>query len=418
MEAMTLDAALNDQVTERACDLSSSRSLLPLPSQSRRPLSLVKRCVFAMLPLLALLTVVEITARLLARDDTATQRFAQIEQIIVYLGNEPGQSIFEPDPDCFWRLKPNVVLPTDRGPSWGGRMSNSHGLRSREVSIDAARQRLRVLCFGDSSTFAFGVPFADAWPNQLQRLLDVEAPGAVEVLNAGIPGQTTYQGRQRLQRELHKWSPQLAVITFGNNDGWRWDGMSDADHARRFDSVRSLSFLNHSQAWRWLSSRSQQSAQTRATQSQLDWARQATWNYFDPNARWTPRVAVDDFATNLHAMIDACRQQDCRPVLVVWPDRRQLQGEPTWRPPYQAAMRQVAHDAGVPCLDLVPLFEQGGQWAVDRFLPNDVVHLDRAGNEIVSDAVARYVRDVRAESGSIESGSIESEPSHSSHSDR
>ena len=359
----------------------------------RRPIPLGRRCLYAMIPLLVLVTAGEVVARLLVSfDATLPGRFDQIEQIIVFLGNKPGQSIFEPDPACFWRLRPDVILPSEGGPSWSGRMSNSHGMRSREVSVEESQNRTRVLCFGDSSTFAFGVPFDDAWPNQLQRMFDAEAPDAVEVLNAGIPGQTTYQGRQRLKRELEKWKPQLAVITFGNNDGWRWDGLSDQEHARRMMVARVCSNLNVSHGLRWLISLRQQAVQRLSTEVQLDWAKQATVSYFDPNTKWRPRVDVDEFAANLQAMIRECQNVGCRPILVVWPDRRQLQNQPTWRPAYQDAMRNVAHEANVTCLDLVPMFESGGQWAVDRFLPNDVVHLDQVGNEVVSDAVAHVIR--------------------------
>lgn len=372
----------------------SSPQFVSNSSHRRRRLSLAKRITFSLVPVCALLIIGEVVARLLATGPTGTDRFDQIENIIVYLGNKPGESIFEPDPDCFWRLKPNVTLPTDRGAAWGGMMSNSHGHRSREVSLAEAQQRTRVLCFGDSSTFAFGVGFDDAWPNQLQVLLDEELPGNVEVLNAGIPGQTTYQGRQRLDRELTKWQPQLAIITFGNNDGWRWDNRADKDYMRQSDQGDSLAILNHSRAWRWLTSLRQQFAQERSARNQLQWAEKASWNYFDPNNKWTPRVSLDDFADNLRAMIAKCQQHDCRPVLVVWPDQRQLLGHPTWRPPYQEAMRNVAAEAGVECLDLVPLFEQAGDWAVERFIPNDVVHLDRAGNRFVADAVTKYVHAV------------------------
>ncbi len=387
MNATVLDPqAANDIPDEFARPISQASQ------PSRRSISFAKRCVFSLVPLVSLLFVAEISARLLVSESGGGRRFEQIEQIIVHLGNEPGESIFEPDAACFWRLKPNVVFPPDRGAAWGGTMSNSHGMRSREVSVDAASQRLRVLCFGDSSTFGFGVDFVDAWPNQLQQLLDDERPGAVEVLNAGIPGQTTYQGRQRLTRELVKWRPQLAMITFGNNDGWRWDGRTDKEHARRSDGGLNLSILNHSRAWQWLVSCRQQFAGAAATRNELEWAQQATSNYFDPNFRWTPRVSVDDFSANLHAMIAECRQHDCQPILVVWPDQRQLLGQPTWRSPYQSAMRRVATDAGVECLDLVPVFEQAGDWAAQCFIPNDVVHVDRSGNRFVSDAVANFVR--------------------------
>jgi lysophospholipase L1-like esterase len=350
-----------------------------------------KRCAFALIPLLALLAVAELVARCCVSETTIAKRFEQIEQIIVFLGNEPEESIFEPDPRCFWRMKPNIVLPPERGTTWGGVMSNSHRLRSREVSVEETRDRLRVLCFGDSSTFGFGVDLADAWPNQLQELLDSEHPAAVEVLNAGIPGHTTYQGRQRLAADLAKWQPHLAIITFGNNDGWRWDGLADKDHAQLNGSAVS-SWLDHSRAWRCLLSVRLQANQRQAVENESRWAEQATGNYFTPNTNWTPRVSLPDFSDNLHAMIDVCRRNGCELALIVWPDQRQLLDQPTWRLPYQEAMRQVAQEADVPCVDLVPLFEQAGRWAVKRFLPQDVIHVDRAGNQSVSNAVAPHVR--------------------------
>jgi lysophospholipase L1-like esterase len=110
---------------------------------------------------------------------------------------------------------------------------------------------------------------------------------------------------------------------------------------------------------------------------------------------WTPRVSLADFADNLHAMITLCRQHESEVVLIVWPDQRQLLNQPTWRLPYQAAMRRVAQAAHVPCIDLVPLFEETGPWGVARFLPRDVIHVDRDGNELVRDAVAEHVRRVQ-----------------------
>ncbi len=385
---------------------------------AQRRLTFGKRCLFAVAPLLVLMLLAELATRCFVTESTLAKRFEQIEQIIVFLGNEPGQSIFQPDRDCFWRLKPNAITPSDRGRTWGGVMSNSHGMRSREVSLEDVSQRTRVLCFGDSTTFAFGVDFAEAWPNQLQTLLDVESPARrlglrpdlsdvekqagrdgvptyFEVLNAGIPGHTSFQGRQRLAADLVKWRPHLTVITFGNNDGWRWDGLADKDHA--IGSANSAAaWMNHSRALSWLRSCRLQSSQQQAARDESRWAEQATLNYFDPNLSWTPRVSLDDFADNLRAMIDLCRQHESEVVLIVWPDQRQLLNQPTWRLPYQEATRQVAEETDVACVDLVPPFEQAGRWGVDRFLARDVIHVDRAGNRLVAKAVATHVRSLSA----------------------
>ncbi len=361
-------------------------------SSSPQWCSLAKRCAFALIPLLTLLALVEIVSRICVSEETIAKRFEQIEQIIVYLGSQQGQSIFEPDPKCFWRLKPSVVLPQERGTAWGGIMSNSERLRSREIRPAPSRLVQRVLCIGDSTTFGFGVDFADAWPNQLQKLVDDEAPGEMEVLNAGVPGHTTYQGRQRLEAELAKWRPQLAIITFGNNDGWRWDGLADKDHALSAAGSGVPQWLNHSRAWSALLAWRKEAAGRRAVRDEARWAEEATMNFLTPNANWTPRVSVPDFADNLRVMIAVCREYQCAVVLVVWPDKRQLLDQPTWRLPYQQSMRQVAEKAGVASEDLVAVFEDAGLWGIERFLPNDVIHIDAKGNRLVSEKMAVHVR--------------------------
>ena len=81
----------------------------------RRPrLSFGKRCVFAVVPVFVLLMLVEFAVRCFVSESTVAKRFEQIEQIILFLGNEPGQSLFDPGPNCFWRLKPNVTAPAER----------------------------------------------------------------------------------------------------------------------------------------------------------------------------------------------------------------------------------------------------------------------------------------------------------------
>lgn len=374
---------------------SYADSLLPPVRSSRCHCGAVaKRCVFALIPVLTLLALAEIVARTFVSEATIARRFEQIEQIIVYLGSERGESIFEPDPNCFWRLKPGVVLPAERGTAWGGVMSNSQGLRSREILPERSTSARRVLCIGDSTTFGFGVDFADAWPNRLQELLDGEESGAFEVLNAGVPGHTSYQGRQRLEALLEKWHPQLTIITFGNNDGWRWDGLADKDHVAPAHGA-ALSgvpqWLNHSRAWSALLAWRNGFANRRAVANEALWAEEATMNFLTPNLSWTPRVSLGDFADNLRAMIALCRKYDCEVVLVVWPDQRQFLGQPMWRLPYQDSVREVARDTHVVCEDLVAVFEDAGPWGIDRFLRNDVIHIDPKGNCLVSQRMAEHV---------------------------
>lgn len=65
----------------------------------------------------------------------------------------------------------------------------------------------RVVCFGDSIT-------KGGYPEELGRLLGA----GIEVVNAGVGGNTSTAGLKRLQRDVIERKPGLVVVLFGTND--------------------------------------------------------------------------------------------------------------------------------------------------------------------------------------------------------
>ena len=66
---------------------------------------------------------------------------------------------------------------------------NINDLGLRETEVRSATRRERVLAVGNSFTDGMGVSFEDAWPNQLEQVLQGLGENcAIRVINAGTDG--------------------------------------------------------------------------------------------------------------------------------------------------------------------------------------------------------------------------------------
>ncbi len=80
-----------------------------------------------------------------------------------------------------------------------------------------------VLCFGDSLTAGYGTEPGESYPDRLQLLLD-DKGFTYRVVNAGVSGNTTKDGLERIDRVLARLAGHpgsVVVVEFGGNDGLR-----------------------------------------------------------------------------------------------------------------------------------------------------------------------------------------------------
>ena len=76
-----------------------------------------------------------------------------------------------------------------------------------------------ILCFGDSLTAGLGLDMEDAFPAVIQRRID-SLGYDYKVVNAGLSGETTASGKNRLNWVLNQ-KTDILILELGANDGLR-----------------------------------------------------------------------------------------------------------------------------------------------------------------------------------------------------
>ena len=99
----------------------------------------------------------------------------------------------------------------------------------------AAGTPLKILAFGDSLTSGKDLanPDQDSYPAQLERALNTKNH-PVAVINAGVSGDTTFDGLARIDFSLAD-KPALVILALGSNDTFQ--GKSLADIERNLDGL-------------------------------------------------------------------------------------------------------------------------------------------------------------------------------------
>jgi lysophospholipase L1-like esterase len=78
----------------------------------------------------------------------------------------------------------------------------------------------KILAFGDSITYGYGLAHEESYPSQLSNMLQTT------VINEGVNGELSAQGLQRLALVLEKHQPNILILCHGGNDILRKNNLS------------------------------------------------------------------------------------------------------------------------------------------------------------------------------------------------
>ena len=84
-------------------------------------------------------------------------------------------------------------------------------------TVQARKGVIKILILGDSTVAGYRMDPADAVPAQLEGFLRRYDP-RIQVINGGTPGNTTADGRKRLDSALKRHKPDIVILALGNND--------------------------------------------------------------------------------------------------------------------------------------------------------------------------------------------------------
>ena len=185
-----------------------------------------------------------------------------------------------------------------------------------------------LVTFGDSITAL------STWPRSVAKAANMH------LINAGIGGNTTEQGRARFERDVINRDPDFVIMSFATNDFYLEDGVN-------------------------------------------------------------PRVTVARYKENLHYFIDRVEGIGATPILMTPPFLSDdSQGGWEYYPEksvnlaldkYVVAMREVASEAGAHLIDMHAVCDSG--YNLNTFLIADGLHLADQGNQVYTDTIVAYLKD-------------------------
>ncbi len=336
-------------------------------------LPLFARITIPIVSILVFLVFTEIVLRLAGVDTYFQNRFFVLNRAIDY------PEIFERDHDLFWKLRPNRTVSSHFFIGRTYRI-NSYGLNNPPIA--PRTDRTRIITMGNSCTFGWGVAFEKSYPRVLQKDLG----SAYDVVNAGIPGYTSFQGKRFYRDVLSGLHPNIVTVLFAFNDHWAAAGdIPDKDQKLPPQWVLDIqNDLSELHTYRLLK---------KLILSTVEPSPDSLYNKTHP----VYRVGPEDFRENLIEICRMVRHDSAVPILLTSP----IPSLEKYFPPgyksnlhayhamYNDIIRSVAAEENCGLVDLAKEFDHYSGLFDDPMV--DPIHFNTRGHDLAGRLIAEYI---------------------------
>ncbi len=252
--------------------------------------------------------------------------------------------------------------------------------RGIKYPINKSRGIYRIVCLGDSTTWGQGIEdAADTYPMLLEKLLNNQnEKEKFEVINAGVPGYTSFQGLLFLKKYILSLSPDLVTVRFCANDLQDNAGIGIK--------------LTDREYWEML--RRAASRPGLLTKLQVVFRKSRLYVGLEKFifslmirtriVKPRPRVTVDEYLDNLKGFVNVTKENNIKLVFLYETFAKGYTlGELLRNNPYYQGLKAVADNNNIPLVDLVTPFERRRH--EDIFW--DEVHPTVLGHKIIATEV-------------------------------
>jgi lysophospholipase L1-like esterase len=350
-------------------------------SESDRPgkVSCLKRLLFGFLSVCLFILLAEIVLSFLQIDTYFQNRFFLVNRALDY------PEVFKKDSRLFWRMRPDPEINSRffQGIQYS---INSSGLRGEDIG--SRDHRIRIVTMGNSCTFGWGVELRETYAIQLERMINIdnELP-PVEVINAGVPGYSSFQGRCFFESDIIGFRPDIVFLMFGWNDRWiAADNISDNEQQMPPGIIIYIqNIMSRMQIYRLLK---------KAWLLVIEEPLTEKLNRVDQ----VYRVSPDEFYENLVFIIEKCREESIIPILLAPPIpslsgyyRKDVQSNMhVVHSEYGESLKRLAETMHVPLIDIGEKFDKYYDLYDDA--ENDPIHFNARGHNIAAEAIFNFFK--------------------------
>ena len=209
---------------------------------------------------------------------------------------------------------------------------STRGYRGEQFDVRKPAGTIRVMIVGGSSVFDTSVTdtpdnLSNSWPSKVQKILHQDGISNVEVINAGIPGQSTLDSLGRLFSELWYFEPDYVLIYHGWNDIKFWSHKEVSPEHTMLEIMRPLNneanpFIHYQGSFDRYASASQVYTRLRYLYHkwQINLGKEGAGNDNDddPNAYGSTysEYGPKQFKLGIELLVEASRSIGAQPILI------------------------------------------------------------------------------------------------------